>query len=133
MLFKPIKRQIIDLNTVRYRDLHLLRQQYTAVPGVRKLDERFDIAPILSEEPVFRTHPATETDFLNCAANEPRRAAMAPLVARKWKYITSAEEEILGGGSVFIEGVAGAGKTTLAQGIIERQRSLGKKCIICLQ
>ena len=35
----------------------------------------------------------------------------------------------MNGGSVFIEGVAGTGKTTLAQGIIERMRSLGKKCL----
>ena len=48
---------------------------------------------------------------------------------RRCKYIANTEAEIMSGGSVFIEGVAGTGKTTFAQGIIERTRSLGKKCL----
>ena len=52
---------------------------------------------------------------------------MPPNVKHHWEDITNVDAEIMQGGSVFLEGVAGTGKSTLAQGIIERMRSLGKK------
>ena len=129
VLYKTVKRKDSNPSSIRFRDLHLLRQRYSDVSGVRKLDQRVDITPIMSEEPVFRVHAATEADMLQGTPAEPRRCCEPPNVACQWKYIASAGEEIMKGGSVFIEGVAGTGKTTLAQGIIERMRSLGKKCL----
>ena len=84
--------------------------------------------PVLSEETVFRTHPAAESDFIQCQTVMPRRHSKPPNVEMRWLDIDNVEREIMDGGSVFIQGVAGTGKTTLAQGIMERMRSLGKKC-----
>ena len=39
VLFKPVKRKAVELSTIRYRALHLLRQQFNNVPGVRCLDK----------------------------------------------------------------------------------------------
>ena len=63
VLYQPVKRNTIQLDEIQFQDLHLLRQQYNDVPGVRKLDQRIDIATILSEQPVCWTHAATEPYF----------------------------------------------------------------------
>ena len=93
VLFKPLKRKPVDVSLLRFRDLHLLRRQFCSVPGVRALDDRFEPTPILSEEPVFRTHAAASTDFLPCTPDTPKRTGTAPQVARRWQYIASAERE----------------------------------------
>ena len=129
MWFSQNKRSQAKLSQIKFSDLHKLRNAFTDTPGVRKLDQRADITPVLSDEYVFRTHAAAETDFLACQTSMPRRHCKAPNVKKHWEDITNAEAQIMEGGSLFIEGVAGTGKSTLAQGIIERMRSLGKKCL----
>ena len=129
VLYKARKRQPVTLHDVRFCDLHLLRKMHSDVPGLRQLDQRIDITPIHFTEPVFRLHQATELDFLEFATSAPSRTCAPPKARKQWEYIADAEEEIMDGGSVSIEGVAGTGKTTLAQGIIERMRSLGNKCM----
>ena len=73
-----MKRKPVDVSALRFRDLHLLRRQFSSVPGVRALDDRFEPTPIMSEEPVFRTHAAASTDYLPYTPDTPKRTGAAP-------------------------------------------------------
>ena len=66
VLYRPLKRKTIDFNQIKFNHLHKLRSQFGDTPGIRKLDQRLDITPVLSEETVFRTHPAAQNDFIQC-------------------------------------------------------------------
>ena len=63
------------------------------------------------------------------AIRQCRRESKPPSTERRWKDLgeQEAEERVMEGESLLVLGIAGTGKTTFVQGIVERLRKGGKK------
>jgi hypothetical protein len=124
-LFRAQKRRKIDLSSIRYCDLHLLRDRHEPAEQMRRLDERCAITANASLEPVFRCSDAEERDRMLSDPGLPERKETAMI----WRDLgeIEAEERVLLGESLLLLGITGTGKTHRAQGIVERLRHGGKK------
>ena len=114
---------------LRFRDLDTLRAQLEpSARGARRLDERHLVSPIPSDEVVFRVMAATEADLMKSTPQLPSRTWDLKELSRNWRTLSADEAEgrALDGESLVVHGVAGTGKTTFLQGVVERLRASGK-------
>ena len=71
--YKHKQRKHIDLDSIAFRDLDTLRQQYTETPGMRKLYQHALITSTGSDETVFRVNRAfSGRDKLRVDETNPR-------------------------------------------------------------
>ncbi len=130
VLYKPLKRIPPKLAELRFRDLDTLRAQLEpSARGAKRLDERHLVSPIPSDEVVFRVMAATEADLMKSTPQLPSRTWDLKEHSRTWRTLSADEAEgrALDGESLVVHGVAGTGKTTFLQGVVERPRARGKK------
>ena len=74
ILFRPLKRKKKELETLRFEDLHALRDRYEpALKWTKRLDERCDLKPIRSSNLVFRVEEAKEHDRMKSNGARPTR------------------------------------------------------------
>jgi hypothetical protein len=128
-LFRPQKRRKVELSTLRFCELHLLRDRHEPAEQMRRLDDRAAMTPNPSNEFAFRCGAAEERDRMISDPGLPERKAETPETAMVWKDLgeIEAEEAVLRGESLLLLGIAGTGKTHRAQGIVERLRCSGKR------
>jgi hypothetical protein len=128
-LFRPLKRRKVELSTLRVCELHLLRDRHEPAERMRRLDDRAPMTPNPSHEFAFRCAAAEERDRMISDPGMPERNAETPAAAVAWTDLgeTEAEERVLRGESLLVLGIAGTGKTTYVQGIVERLRCAGKR------
>jgi hypothetical protein len=128
-LFRPQKRRKVELSTLRFCELHLLRDRYEPAEQMRRLDDRYPMTPNPSHEFAFRCAAAEERDRMISDPGLPERKAEKPETAMVWRELceVGAEERVLRGESLLLLGIAGTGKTYRAQGIVERLRCAGKR------
>ena len=72
---------------------------------------------------------AAEKDLMKMKAEMPKRNEVMTWWPIKWRELTEedATREVLEGGSLYICGIAGTGKTHLAKQLVEQLRALGKR------
>jgi len=129
-LYRPKKRTKLSISDLRFSDLSSLRARFEPAPGMWRHDERALVAHNPCEEKVFRCDAAQESDRMLVDPELPRPQSETPkLLQRNWAELTSQEAEarVLDGGSLLVLGIAGTGKTTFVQGLVERLRAAGKK------
>jgi hypothetical protein len=56
-LFRPQKRRKVELSTLRFCELHLLRDRHEPAERMRRLDDRCPMTPNPSHEFAFRSQP----------------------------------------------------------------------------
>ena len=124
VLYQPQKRRRVELQEVRFRDLDTLytKAYPIACPPVQ-------LAAICSDDRPFRQQAAEERDLLGCEPATPTRTWKLALQSRSWSQLESEEGErrVLEGRSLLVQGIAGTGKTTFCQGIVERLTSAGER------
>jgi hypothetical protein len=107
-----------------------LRKGYEDItPASRRLNEYAALAPIPSDEQVFRVNQATDGD-LKTNPGPPRREAERPIVINAGFRDLDEEHAtraVLNGGSLLVLGIAGTGKTHYVQGLVEQLRAQGKR------
>jgi hypothetical protein len=98
-LFRPQKRRKVDISTLRFCELHLLRNRYEPAEQMRRLDDRDAMTPNPSHEFVFRCAAAEERDRMISDPGLPERKAELPETAMAWKDLgeIEAEERVLRG------------------------------------
>ena len=120
-MYRPLKRRKADVATIRFRDLDTLRAQYTSARGTKKLDQFCLMTPIPSDETVYRVYQAEERDKLRVEAPTcPKRRGQQLEGRGAWmdfKTRAEAEEHVLQGGSLLIEGIAGTGNQFSCAGL----------------
>jgi hypothetical protein len=128
-LFRPQKRRKVELSTLRFCELHLLRDRHEPADRMRRLDDRCPMTPNHSSEFVFRCSAAEERDRMISDPALPERKAQRPETVMAWQKLSEleAEERVLRGESLLVLGIAGTGKTHYVQGIAERLRFAGKR------
>ena len=128
-LYRPQKRRKVELSSLRYCDVHQLRERHEPAEQMRRLDERCAMTANPSHEPLFRCAAAEEKDRMHTEPGLPQRRAEPPDTKLPWRDLeeTAAEERVLRGESLLVLGIAGTGKTHYVQGIVERLRHEGKK------
>jgi hypothetical protein len=84
---------------------------------------------ICSEDHPFRQQAAVERDLLSCEPEPPARTWDLMLKARGWSQLEPEEGErrLLEGNSLLVQGIAGTGKTTYCQGLVERLKAAGER------
>jgi hypothetical protein len=119
----------VDISTLRFCELHLLRDRHEPAEQMRRLDDRCPMTPNPSHEFAFRCAAADERDRMISNPGLPERNAERPETSRVWRELgeIAAEERVLRGESLLVQGIAGTGKTTYIQGIAERLRCAGKR------
>ncbi len=130
VLYKPLKRTPPKLAELRFRDLDTLRLQLEpSAEGARRLDERHLVSPIPCDSKPFRVMEATQRDLMKTNPLLPSRSWELEEQGRAWSTLApdEAERRVLEGESLLCVGIAGTGKTTYLQGVVERLRSSGKK------
>ena len=99
--------------TFQFRDLDTLRAQYTSTKGTKQLEQFCLMTPIPSDETLYRAHSAQERDKLRVdTPHRPCRRGHQLSQRGAYRVFESrveAEEHVLQGGSLLIEGIAGAG------------------------
>jgi hypothetical protein len=128
-LYRPQKRRKVELCSLRYCDMHQLREKYEPAEQMRRLGERCAMTANASHEPVFRCEAAEEKDSMHTEPGLPQRHAEPPDTKIQWRDLeeVAAEERVLRGESLLVLGIAGTDKTHYVQGIVERLRHMGKK------
>ena len=124
VLFRPKKRQRVDLTQLTYRDLDTLYSK-----GYPLARPPVQLTAICSETRPFRQAPATDKDLLRGEFAAPKRAGELLLRARSWRHCTpeQGEREVLDKRGLMVLGIAGTGKTHFCQGIVERLRAAGER------
>ena len=110
VLFRPKKRQRVDLDTVSFKDLNTLFTK--AYPLSRPLAQ---MAAQTSDDKPFRQAPAIARDLMRTEQKtQPCRAWDLALQQRVYEDLDPAEGErrALEGQSLLVTGIAGTGKTT---------------------
>ena len=133
VLYRPPKRAKVCLGQLELQDLHQLRNRFEGANA--RLDEYCAVAPVeeSSSEAVFRAQAAVERDRLRIDPAPPARAAQLEVSGASYRDLTpeqGAEAVLCAGQSLLVLGVAGTGKTTYLQGIVERLRALGKRVAV---
>jgi hypothetical protein len=128
-LFRAQKRRKVDVDSLRYCDVHELRDRHEPAEGMRRMDDRCAMTPNPSRELVFRCAPAEERDRMVSDPGLPERRAERPDTRMVWRDLgeVEAEERVLRGESLLIVGIAGVGKTHYVTGLVERLRHSGKR------
>ena len=129
VLYKPLKRTPPKLAELRFRDLDTLRAKLEpSAQCAHRLDERHLVSPIPSDDNVFRVMAATDADLMKSKPQLPSRTWVISDRPRNWRTLDAdeAERRALEGESPVVHGIAGTGKTTFLQGVVERLRSIGK-------
>ncbi len=125
VIFRPQKRRKIELDKVTYRDLDTLytRAYPIARPPVQ-------MAAISSNNHPFRQCKAMEKNMLSGSAElfSPSRTWDLKLRPREWRDGDPQQGErwVLEKQSLLVLGIAGTGKTTYCQGIVERLQAAGE-------
>ena len=93
------------------------------------MDQHF--TPLLpdSDQKVYRVADVVEKDLMKIKAEMPKRNAVITWWPVKWRELPeeTATREVLEGGSLYICGIAGTGKTHLAKQLVVQLRALGKR------
>ncbi len=122
--FRPQKRRKIELDKVTYRDLDTI---YTrAFPIARP---PVQLAASSSNDHPFRQYKATGSRPMNSAELfSPSRTWDLQLRPREWRECSpqDGEQRVLEKQSLLVLGIAGTGKTTHCQGIVERLQAAGE-------
>ena len=131
VLFKAKKRSPVELDKLTFRDLGTL---YTkSFPLARPI---LQLGVAISENKPFRQARARDSDLLRTRGCEesltPQRSSETPTTSpkpRPWQECTPEEGErrVLDKESLFVQGIAGTGKTTYCQGIVERLQAAGER------
>jgi hypothetical protein len=145
VLFKAKKRRPVELDKLSFRDLGTL---YTRNYPLARPTVQLTVA--CSESKPFRQSPAEEKDLLRgcyesvTPAKEGDRGCYESVTTQKgsselpgsrearlrlWHECTTEEGErlVMEKGSLFVQGIAGTGKTTYCQGIVERLQAAGER------
>jgi hypothetical protein len=77
-LYRPQKRRKVELASLRYCDLHELRDKFEPAERMRRLDERCAMTANASHEPVFRCAAVEEKDRMQTEPGLPQRNAEPP-------------------------------------------------------
>ena len=127
ILYRRTNRAKHCLAELTFDNLHTLRDQFEG--RAVRLNEFAAMAPMDGHETVFRVQAAVEKDRLHIDPSPPTRSWTVDLPNTSWRDLTpsQAEEAVLNGEGLLVEGIAGTGKTTFLRGVVERLRSLGKR------
>jgi hypothetical protein len=86
-LFRPQKRRKVELSTLRFCELHLLRDRHEPAERMRRLDDRCPMTPNPSHEFAFRCAAAEERDRMISDPGLPERKAERPETAMVWREV----------------------------------------------
>ena len=131
-MYRPQKRRKVDLVGLRYCDLSQLRDKHEPAEHMRRLDEHCSMEQNTSTATVFRCASALDSDRMKSDPRLPSRCSDPPTPPQPWRDLdeTAAEERVMRGESLLVLGIAGTGKTTYVQGIVERLRKDGKSVAV---
>ena len=84
-----------------------------------RLNEFAAMTPMDGDETVFRVQAAVDKDRLHIDPSYPTRSWEVELPNTAWNDLTAsqAEEAVLNGESLLVEGIAGTGKTTFIRAL----------------
>ena len=131
VMYKALKRTRPRIETLAFRDLDTLRGEEGPQKKLKTVwypDSVFLMTACPSDDKVFRVQAVKEKDLMKSNPKLPERRWALSLPLRVWTKLEQDEGErrVLEGGSLLVTGIAGTGKTTYVQGIVERLRADGK-------
>jgi hypothetical protein len=127
VLFKPTRRAKDILGTLAFKDL-AVRDAFEDSRGARRLNEYHALPTHSSTLPVFRVDPAQEADPMKMEPSRPQRAGEYRHSYKTWQDLDKeeAKRRVLHGESLFVQGVAGTGKSHFVKECVEELVALGK-------
>jgi len=136
ILYKPRKRKRPDLFRLSFKDLHTIREMYEpAIKKTGRLDQCCEMVEIISDDPVFRVEPAKAEDMMRSNGNMPQRKSTVAPEITPLTYIERTQVDgelvVIQGGSLFVQGIAGTGKSLYCSKLVERLRAAGVRVDAC--
>ena len=125
---KKRKAFVENIANVRFKDLPNLRRKYQKVTYNQTfLNAGTNVKSCSSDERVFR-FSEDKLKQLQGTYSEPARSAEPPTNQGKWQQLSkeSAEEHVLNGNSILVQGSPGTGKTYFVRTLVQLLREKGK-------
>jgi hypothetical protein len=131
---KKRKAFVENIANVSFKDLPNLRRKYQKVNHNQTfLDAGTNVKGSTSGEKVFR-YSEDKVKQLQGTYSEPTRCTEAPTIQGTWQQLSnesadsadSAEEHVLNGGSLLVQGSPGTGKTYFVRTLVSKLREKGK-------
>jgi len=126
-LYKPGKKAKGILEELTFKELRL-RDKFEK-SGMKRLNEHCTLSIPDCDLRVYRVTDAQQSDLMKMDPQMPRRDATFTWAPRRWRELSEeqATKAVLNGANLFVQGIAGTGKTFFVKELVLQLRALGKQ------